>query len=555
MDAVDKYRERRQSRLGAKAVDKYRMRRDARLKGRLDDDEEENGGGSKGHGNTKIPFGLCQREGIKIESGWGPKDAWDALAGKGYSAGEVYKELKETGKVAKKSVPAVKFGKEHAETIKARKEKKKELDEIWKEDQMEQAHKWRIERVEKRSADGARSVAQRELENAEKRRDLVAGRSLERLEKEYDDYQQEYDLYSKMNDRLYNRPMRGTPEREKWDEWVNSLGGWEAVREICSKQLESDGGVWEKRFHTERAIKYFKKFGADGGYAVASEALRAANEKCAEVDKKIEEINNKRKELAERQSRITVEMARDHKAWCESVKLKFPTYEDCKTTKDVADRLEAENYFAVRDVTDHDTGEIVGSVGKAPRFGRASVEAARKIAADVDSFFNKVPQMKGKLEPIWVHGLRTHRRYGQSSKEDGVELNEHWYRDAESLGKFKKSYLEDVDGGFHPRGTTYHSVLYHEYTHQLDDYMKAKLDLHGKNFSDLVMEECCKKLEFTEQECKRDVSRYARKEYAHGKNKEFLAEAYSMYLTSDRPSATAQTVGHIVDEYLRRLGD
>lgn len=554
MDAVSDYKARRQSRLGAKAVERYRLRRDARLSGRMDDDEEENGGGSKRHGNTKIPFGLCQREGIKVEPGWGPKDAWDALAGKGYSAGEVYKELKETGKVAKKSAPTVKFGKEHAETIKARKGKKKELDDIQKEDQMEQALKWRIER-ENRSAYGARSVAQRELENAEKRRDFVAGRSLEQLEKEYAEYQQEYDLYSKMNDRLYNRPMRGTPEREKWDEWVNSLGGWEAAREMCSKQLESDDGVWKKRFHTERAIKYFKQFGADGGYAAASEALRAANEKCAEADKKIEEINNKRKELAERQSRITVEMARDHKAWCDAVKLKFPTYNDCKTAKDVADRMEAENYFAVRDVTDHDTGEIVGSVGKAPRLGRISVEAARKIATDVDSFFNKVPQMKGKLEPIWVHGLRTHKRYGQSSKEDGVELNEHWYRDADALARFKKSYQEDVDDGFHPRGTAYHSVIYHEYTHQLDDYMKAKLDLHGVNFSDLVMGECCKKLGYTPRECKDDVSRYARKEYPHGKYKEFLAEAYSMYLTSDRPSATAQIVGEVVDDYLRKLGD
>jgi hypothetical protein len=68
-----------------------------------------------GHGNTKIPFGLCQREGIKVEPNWTPKDAWDALAGKGYSASEAYKELKETGKVAaKKSNSAIeKAEKEH----------------------------------------------------------------------------------------------------------------------------------------------------------------------------------------------------------------------------------------------------------------------------------------------------------------------------------------------------------------------------------------------------------------------------------------------------------
>ena len=74
----------------------------------MDADEEESnsnkgnaGGSGGGHGNTKIPFGLCLREGISIEPDWGPKEAWDALAGKGYTASAAYKELKETGKVSK----------------------------------------------------------------------------------------------------------------------------------------------------------------------------------------------------------------------------------------------------------------------------------------------------------------------------------------------------------------------------------------------------------------------------------------------------------------------
>lgn len=108
-NSVLEYKQRRQKRLDAKAVERYKMRRDERLISRFDDDDDaENGGGGKhggGHGNTKIPFGLCQREGIQIDPKWTPKDAWDALAGKGYSAGEVYEELKKTGKVGKKSAP------------------------------------------------------------------------------------------------------------------------------------------------------------------------------------------------------------------------------------------------------------------------------------------------------------------------------------------------------------------------------------------------------------------------------------------------------------------
>ena len=101
-DVLD-YKTRRQARLDVRAIERYRARRNSRMD--ADDDTNNNGGGGSGgsHGNTKIPFGLCQREGISIDPKWTPKDAWDALAGKGYSAGEVYKTLKQTGKAAKRA--------------------------------------------------------------------------------------------------------------------------------------------------------------------------------------------------------------------------------------------------------------------------------------------------------------------------------------------------------------------------------------------------------------------------------------------------------------------
>lgn len=96
------------------AVIKYRLRRDRRLRergirldGRRLDDEEENenqnagnnGGGNTGksgggHGNTRLPFGLCKRFGIDVDPSWQPRDAWDALAGEGITPGEAYGRLK-----------------------------------------------------------------------------------------------------------------------------------------------------------------------------------------------------------------------------------------------------------------------------------------------------------------------------------------------------------------------------------------------------------------------------------------------------------------------------
>lgn len=48
---------------------------------------------SKGSGNTRLPFGLCKRYGIALPEGATPRDAWNALKGKGITPEKVYKEL------------------------------------------------------------------------------------------------------------------------------------------------------------------------------------------------------------------------------------------------------------------------------------------------------------------------------------------------------------------------------------------------------------------------------------------------------------------------------
>ena len=85
-------------------VIRYMERRKKRRADAEEEAEQRPSGGR--HGNTKIPFGLCQREGIKVNPKWSPRDAWDALAKKGYDVGSVYRELKETGKVSSKKPAA-----------------------------------------------------------------------------------------------------------------------------------------------------------------------------------------------------------------------------------------------------------------------------------------------------------------------------------------------------------------------------------------------------------------------------------------------------------------
>ncbi|MCD8201932.1 MAG: ADP-ribosyltransferase [Clostridia bacterium] len=65
-----------------------------------EDDEDERGGGGS-HGNTRLPYGLCMAFGIKLPKGATPKQAWDALQGKGVDADEAYAALEKDGTIDK----------------------------------------------------------------------------------------------------------------------------------------------------------------------------------------------------------------------------------------------------------------------------------------------------------------------------------------------------------------------------------------------------------------------------------------------------------------------
>ena len=135
MGAIEEYYARRAKRLAEKAgarldekdkVAEYKKRRAARLKARgyradapyQEPTNEEvaqlqgsRGGGGGGHGNTRLPFGLCKRFGIDIDSSWTPKDAWAALAGKGITPEKAFEALKkgeDPGKVGTEGETAVK---------------------------------------------------------------------------------------------------------------------------------------------------------------------------------------------------------------------------------------------------------------------------------------------------------------------------------------------------------------------------------------------------------------------------------------------------------------
>lgn len=66
-------------------IERFRKRRMERKKARED-------------ANNRLPFGLCEREGIEIGDDWGPSEAWAALAEKGITPEGEYSKMKKEPK-------------------------------------------------------------------------------------------------------------------------------------------------------------------------------------------------------------------------------------------------------------------------------------------------------------------------------------------------------------------------------------------------------------------------------------------------------------------------
>lgn len=519
-----------------------------------DSDDEGNNGGGKGggkgggHGNTRLPFGLCQRFGIEIGKDWGPSEAWEALADKGItpkgafsrlkrgydpgdpSSDEDFVDISPIVAAAKKAGPEV-----HIKVYKEQKAKHEELEKRLKDKNRELAD---LKLFEVRERERELERAQKRIKEVEEKEQLIGGRNREQIAEDFNRADEEFKMWREEYKRLHTRPERGTPEREEWDKWVASKGGFMEYADKVSKETLSEEGAWGKLERERKALAAYQELMYYGGREEAEASvkraeasLKAAKEKMGGLEKEISEME---KDVGE--SRESLE--RQRQLYEKAVKSKFPTYRDCKTTEDVVERLDCCGYF---------------------RYGSAKLDGvplggAIRIAEEVDEFFTKNPEMKGHLGPVKVAKLSSNV-YGQSG--GSVELNSAWYGDRE---KFERSYESAVRTRFHPEGTTYRSVVAHEYTHQLDDHMTYALDFgktaggRQKKFSSIVFAEVRKNLGMSAEECKQAVSRYAFKNKSGGAV-EFLAEAYCEYLCSPSPRPVAMEVGKVVEKYLKKLGE
>ena len=529
-------------------VAEWRKRRESRRKQKREDDEDAEGGETphKGHGNTKLPYGLCEKHGIEVQKGWTPREAWEALEGKGVSAKEEYRKLKERGKAAKgEKAPAetaAPVAHDYEGASKAYHEKKSAFDGKLKDirDRMLSVAAYLQSLKIKDELDSVK----RSLEESKEIEAEIAGRSLEELEAELEQAKQDYDKLSAINDKWYERPPRNSPEREEWDEWVESLGGKEAIRKMLDDGFQK-GGAFSRKTEVANTLEKLKKYGQDGGFAEFSEKAKKLEKQYAELKAKEDACEEKRGDLKNEENQVCDELKEAHKAYSEAVKAKFPTFEDCKTVQDVAERLSAEEFFDGRDL-DADLGKNI------------TRETAIITAKDLCAFMDKVPFLKGHCKHLVVRstvgewfGGQDYSNVGGYSDNKQVVLNERYYRDYEKSKADWDKYNEET--GFHPQGTTFNTIVHHEYSHQLDDYMTKQMGPEAKQFSDTIFKHVCEELNMSEAECKAAVSGYAVNNHSEGAV-EWFAEAMSEYTYCENPRPVAQAVGRMVNEYAKRLG-
>ena len=524
------------------SVKAWRERRDLRRKQKhTDDDEEAEKPSSGGHGNTKLPFGLCEKYGIDVQKGWTPREAWEALEGKGVSAKEEYRKLKEKQKASEtKKAQAV----SKHETAKASFFKIQEEAKAKREDLLHKQYELRGKEIDIEY--GSLSRCKSKLLKAEQERvkakelyETINGRNLDELNAELEDLDKKHRELEEINHKYYDRPPRRTPEYDEWREWCWSLGGREAIQDMLNREFFAPGGTADRFKKVQNAINAYKLRGPDAGYTEAVKNSKAIKKEQRDLEAELEKTQNEIKEY-ERQVEEGKETVHRAKAeYFEAVKERFPTIDDCQTVSDVAERLTAEDFFEGTNVS-CDFGNKI------------SLETAKASAKALVDFMDKVPYLKGHCGRLCIEnmaGTENSNCYGYS-EYGRVALNEDYYGDPE---KYEKSYQECLDSMFHPPGTTKDSVVHHEYAHQLDRYFSDRWKEPIGKFSAAALKSVSAELGMTESECMEAVSKYSVRNRSGGAI-EWFAEALSEYTSSPNPRPIAVALGKYVNEYAKTIG-
>lgn len=217
-----------------------------------------------------------------------------------------------------------------------------------------------------------------------------------------------------------------------------------------------------------------------------------------------------------------------------------------KTVGDVEALLKNSGWYYVREIN----GKTYSSADGISLSG-CDFDIAKGIYATQEKLFTKYPQLAGKLNAISSAklGKFTYAQCSFGLGHGGVVVNTSLFSDIEKLAK---SYEKDVLAKFHPAGTTWESIVTHEFGHAIDDYLTYTLKLAGVSgrrpkivsayLRPRVMKACGLKVS--------DVGE-AVSGYATQNAQEWFAECFAEWMESPNPRPVAAEFGKQLEELLK----
>ena len=227
----------------------------------------------------------------------------------------------------------------------------------------------------------------------------------------------------------------------------------------------------------------------------------------------------------------------------------------CKTVKEVNDLLNTNNLF---------------NGGRADLTG-CDLESAKAVASSYEQVFSRYPTLKGRFDPPNAQPVNMgHNTYAWCYTRTGgrVQVNPDRFNNWNEL---KKAYESDVMSNWHPRGTTAECIVIHELGHAIDGLLANEGVLGGYTASgqfkyasstlkNTVMKRAAKKdsdladlMQLDKWLNDESATLNYVSEYATKNNKEWFAECFAEYMTSDNPRLVASEFGKALEKLIAKL--
>lgn len=187
-------------------------------------------------------------------------------------------------------------------------------------------------------------------------------------------------------------------------------------------------------------------------------------------------------------------------------------------------------------------------------FWDMDLDEVKQVYRTYRDMIERFPMMKGELASLYVVKVGTNvmkeNTYANCQMMYGgtVSLNRKWF---ENIPLLKRQYASDVNSGWHPYGTNYHTILYHELGHALDGILTKRNGYtyeapFSKHFMDVVMNRSGEYdwRRFSDSQIGGMVSRYATKN-----EKEWFAECIGRMMTRE-PGTPTTRMQQVFEEQL-----